>query len=67
MPRIKLATWYGDKAPGDELDVDDIRLKALLRDGLVAEVVGERPPTFEPEPAPAGEPAVRTEPGRRKR
>ncbi|MFG3660239.1 hypothetical protein [Streptomyces sp. NPDC047706] len=40
MPRIKLATWYGDKAPGEELDVDDVTLKALRRDGLVAEVTG---------------------------
>ena len=39
MPRIKLASWYGDKAPGEEMDVDDVRLKALRRDGLVAEVV----------------------------
>lgn len=38
MPRIKLASWYGDKAPGDEIDVDDATLKALRRDGRVAEV-----------------------------
>lgn len=41
MPRIKLASWYGDKAPGEEMDVDDVRLKALRRDGLVAEVIDE--------------------------
>ncbi|MEU9333126.1 hypothetical protein AB0D49_08170 [Streptomyces sp. NPDC048290] len=40
MPRIKLATWYGDKAPGEELDVDGAALKAMRRDGLVAEVLG---------------------------
>lgn len=40
MPRVKLATWYGDKAPGDEIDVDAVTLKALRRDGLVAEVLG---------------------------
>lgn len=39
MARIKLASWYGDKAPGEEMDVDDVMLKALRRDGLVAEVV----------------------------
>jgi hypothetical protein len=39
MPRIKLSTWYGDKAPGDEIDVDDAKLKALKRDGRVAEVL----------------------------
>lgn len=41
MPRIKLASWYGDKAPGDEMDVDDVTLKALRRDGRVAEVVDD--------------------------
>ncbi|MFJ7176405.1 hypothetical protein ACIQXA_08355 [Streptomyces massasporeus] len=40
MPRIKLANWYGDKAPGEELDVDEVWLKALRRDGMVAEVLG---------------------------
>jgi hypothetical protein len=40
MPRIKLASWYGDKSPGEEMDVDDAALKALRRDGLVAEVLG---------------------------
>lgn len=39
MPRIKLASWYGDKTPGEEMDVDDVTLKALRRDGRVAEVV----------------------------
>jgi hypothetical protein len=40
MPRIRLANWYGDHKPGDEIDVDDVALKALHRDGIVAEVVG---------------------------
>ncbi|WP_217235468.1 hypothetical protein [Streptomyces sp. AC555_RSS877] len=40
MPRIKLANWYGDHKPGDEIDVDEVTLKALHRDGIVAEVVG---------------------------
>ncbi|MFD7996835.1 hypothetical protein [Streptomyces mexicanus] len=35
--RIKLAHWYGDKAPGDTIDVDEATAKALRRDGLVAE------------------------------
>lgn len=39
MPRIRLSNWYGDKAPGDEIDVDDATLKGLRRDGRVAEVV----------------------------
>jgi hypothetical protein len=39
MPRIKLANWYGDRKPGDEMDVDDVLLKALSRDGIVAEVL----------------------------
>ncbi|MFJ4808491.1 hypothetical protein [Streptomyces longwoodensis] len=39
MPRIKLASWYGDKAPGEEMEVDDVTLKALRRDGLVAAVL----------------------------
>lgn len=73
MPRIKLANWYGDKAPGEELDVDAVTLKALRRDGLVAEVVEapqETPaPEPEPEPTPAEVPAPASPPetGRRKR
>lgn len=79
MPRIKLASWYGDKAPGEEMDVDDVTLKALRRDGRVAEVIetgsydngGALEPgvtvvvndTGEPEPV---EPAPPVE-GRRKR
>ena len=60
MPRIKLAGWYSGKKPGDELEVDDVQLKALRRDGLVAEVVQSAP---EPAPAveetpPAPEPAL---------
>jgi len=43
MPRIKLAGWYGERKPGDELDVGDVLLKALRRDGLVAEVVDDGP------------------------
>lgn len=39
MPRIKLAGWHGNKPPGTELDVDDVQLKALRRDGRVSEVV----------------------------
>lgn len=39
--RITLANWYGDKAPGDTIDVDEVTAKALRRDGLVAEPVQE--------------------------
>jgi len=39
MPRIKLANWYGDQAPGDIVEVDDAALKAMRRDGLVADVL----------------------------
>ena len=64
--RIKLANWYGDKAPGEELDVDDVTLKALRRDGLVAEVADtpQEQPAVEPA---AEEPAPQPETGRRKR
>lgn len=59
MPRIKLASWYGDKAPGAEVDVDEVTAKALRRDGLVAEVVvqSEAAPPPEQTEAPDGEPA----------
>lgn len=57
--RIKLASWYGDKAPGEEIDVDDVTLKALRRDGLVAEVVEVT--------AAAEESAPQPETGRKKR
>ncbi|MBR8638589.1 hypothetical protein KEF29_03065 [Streptomyces tuirus] len=54
MPRIKLANWYGDKAPGEELDVDDTRLKAMHRDGMVAEVIGQEQGTgLQPAPPAA--------------
>ncbi|MFE0887917.1 hypothetical protein ACFW4Q_02580 [Streptomyces rochei] len=49
---IKLASWYGDHKPGDEIDVDDVLLKALCKDGRVAAVV--EAPTEEP-PAPQQE------------
>jgi hypothetical protein len=75
MPRIKLANWYGDKAPGEELDIDDVQLKALRRDGMVAEIVttpaaesavdpGAQP---QPEPAPVQDAAAQPEPGRKRR
>jgi hypothetical protein len=55
--RIKLASWYGDRAPGEEIDVDETTAKALRRDGRVAEVVEEPAPepdeATEPAPAPA--------------
>jgi hypothetical protein len=60
--RIKLASWYGDKAPGEEIDVDEVRLKALHRDGLVAEVV-ETPQAK----LTAEEPAAQPETGRKRR
>lgn len=75
MPRIKLANWYGDHKPGDEIDVDDVQLKALRRDGLVAETL-EAPmeraaKTQEERPAPpesAVEPvASAVETGRKRR
>ena len=70
MPRIKLANWYGDRAPGEDLDVDEVTLKALRRDGIVAEVVEtteEPKPTPEQEPQPTEEPAAQPDSGRRKR
>ncbi|MFA0844347.1 hypothetical protein [Streptomyces rochei] len=81
MPRIKLAHWYGDKAPGDEIDVDDVTAKALRRDGLVAAPVVEAPqeeqaptPVVEEPAQPAPQPvdteteAVSpSEPGRKRR
>ncbi|PWG13892.1 hypothetical protein DF268_08450 [Streptomyces sp. V2] len=39
MIKVKLANWYGDKAPGEELDVDEATLKALHRDGRIASVI----------------------------
>jgi hypothetical protein len=39
MARIRLAHWHDGKAPGDEVDVPDGDLKALVRDGRVAEVL----------------------------
>lgn len=65
MPRVKLASWYGDHAPGEELDVDDVALKALRRDGLVAEVVTAPEPV--PEPTAGQESSSQSETGRRRR
>jgi hypothetical protein len=43
MPRIRLAFWHDGHAPGDEVDVDDGTLRALRRDGRVAEVLPDKP------------------------
>ncbi|KOG33287.1 hypothetical protein [Streptomyces resistomycificus] len=50
MPQITLAHWYGDKAPGETIDVDEVTAKALRRDGLVAQPERE---TLQEEQAPA--------------
>lgn len=39
MARIKLAYWHDGHLPGAEITVDDDTLKALARDGRVAEVL----------------------------
>lgn len=57
MPRIKLAAWYGDQAPGDIVEVDDGALKAMRRDGLVADVLAPEPVGALP-PAPVEEAAA---------
>ncbi|MEG8275775.1 hypothetical protein [Streptomyces sp. AHA2] len=77
MPQITLAHWYGDKAPGETIDVDEVTAKALRRDGLVAQPKRETPQekqaptpvTEEPaQPQPAVEAGAEAEqPGRRKR
>lgn len=67
MTRIRLAHWHNGHVPGDEIEVDDDQLRALRRDGRVAEVLpsydkgGFLPPattevvneTGEPEPVTA--------------
>ncbi|MEX3101255.1 MULTISPECIES: hypothetical protein [unclassified Streptomyces] len=63
--RIKLASWYGDKAPGDVIDVDGTTAKALARDGLVAEVVEDAPP-FPPAEVEEPETAAFKSPRRRR-
>lgn len=65
MPRIKLASWYGDHAPGEEIDVDETTAKAMSRDGRVSEVLEEPAPTSDEtaEPAsPSAEPEADAEP-----
>lgn len=71
MPRIKLAHWHDGRPPGAELDVDDVQLAALKRDGRVAEVldtaspdaaVGDGPPAAPEEQAAAEEPEPVPEP-----
>lgn len=77
MPRITLAHWYGDKAPGETIDVDEVTAKALRRDGLVAQPERETPQE-EQASAPVAENPAQPEnavdadseaaqPGRRKR
>ncbi|MFE5332565.1 hypothetical protein ACFRCG_39925 [Embleya sp. NPDC056575] len=39
MTRIRLAHWHDGHAPGDEIEVDSDQLRALQRDGRVAEVL----------------------------
>ena len=62
--RIKLASWSGDHAPGEEIDVDEVTAKALRRDGLVAEAV--ETPQQEPAAGPATE-GLAPETGRKRR
>lgn len=61
MPQITLAHWYGDKAPGETLDVDEVTAKALRRDGLVAEPERETPQE-EQAPSPVAEEPAQPEP-----
>lgn len=58
MPRITLAHWYGDKAPGETLDVDEVTAKAMRRDGLVA----QPGPTPRQEQAPVAVEAAQPQP-----
>ncbi|MFK8844678.1 hypothetical protein [Streptomyces sp. Ac-502] len=44
MPRITLAHWHGDAAPGDTIDVTDEELAGLARDGRIAAVHDAPPP-----------------------
>ncbi|MEU0670362.1 hypothetical protein ABZ508_33335 [Streptomyces lavendulocolor] len=79
MPRIRLAYWYKDHLPGDEVEVEDEEFRNLSRDGRVAEVLtepaAEDVPVVETEapaqPAPevetAGEQAPAESPGRKRR
>jgi hypothetical protein len=79
MPRIRLAYWYKNHLPGDEVEVEDEEFRNLSRDGRVAEVLTEpaagEVPVVEAEapaqPAPevetAGEQAPAESPGRKRR
>ncbi|MFI9244146.1 hypothetical protein ACIGXF_16510 [Streptomyces sp. NPDC053086] len=66
--RITLANWYGDKAPGESIDVDEATAKALRRDGLVAKPA-EETPQEEQAPAQTAKDPAQPEPetGRKKR
>ncbi|MFB7162330.1 hypothetical protein [Streptomyces sp. NPDC056242] len=66
MPRIELAYWHGTHKPGDVIDVDDVQLRELQRDGRVARVGVPEPTDAAPEPTPAAEPEA-PEPGRKRR
>lgn len=61
MPQIKLANWYGDKAPGETIDVDEVTAKALRRDGLVAQPERETPQEQQA-PAPVAEEPAQPQP-----
>ncbi|MFK4868984.1 hypothetical protein ACI3K4_27600 [Streptomyces sp. CSMPJR101] len=61
MPQIKLANWYGDKAPGETIDVDEVTAKALRRDGLVAQPEQETPQEKQA-PAPVAEEPAQPQP-----
>lgn len=73
MPRIKLAYWHGEHAPGEEIDVSGEELHALTRDGRVAEVLPEpgvspsRRAAPEPAPQPETEAPASDESGRKRR
>ncbi|MFF0277448.1 hypothetical protein [Streptomyces sp. NPDC004330] len=72
MPRIRLAHWYGQLAPGTETEVTEEELAALQRDGRVAAVLpaatstgAPAAPAAEAEPAESQDPPDRT--GRKSR
>jgi hypothetical protein len=62
MPRIRLAYWYKDHAPGDEVEVHDDEFRDLSRDGRVAEVLTEPEPEAGPAPVAEAEAPAQPDP-----
>lgn len=51
--RVRLASWFRGSAPGSVVDVADAEAPGLMRDGRIAEVLGDEQPVLASSEPPA--------------